>query len=120
MKALCIKQPWAWLIVHGFKDVENRTWPTRFRGRFLVIASSRATKSNVQRIRERVRKEFHIEIPEELEYGGIVGEAELVDCVKDCPSAWFEGPFGFVLKNGKTLPFKPRKGQLNFFDVRYP
>lgn len=26
MKALSIKQPWAWLICKGFKDVENRTW----------------------------------------------------------------------------------------------
>jgi len=26
MKALSIKQPWAWLICAGYKDVENRTW----------------------------------------------------------------------------------------------
>lgn len=26
MKALSIKQPWAWLICKGIKDVENRTW----------------------------------------------------------------------------------------------
>ncbi len=26
MKALSIRQPWAWLIVNGYKDVENRTW----------------------------------------------------------------------------------------------
>lgn len=27
MKAITIKQPWASLIVHGIKDIENRTWP---------------------------------------------------------------------------------------------
>ena len=32
MKALSIQQPWAWLIAHGKKDVENRTWATAFRG----------------------------------------------------------------------------------------
>lgn len=26
MKAIIIKQPWASLIVHGIKDIENRTW----------------------------------------------------------------------------------------------
>ena len=26
MKALSIKQPWAWLICAGYKDVENRNW----------------------------------------------------------------------------------------------
>jgi len=23
---LSIRQPWAWLITHGHKDIENRTW----------------------------------------------------------------------------------------------
>ena len=32
MKALTIKQPWASLIVHGIKDIENRTWRTDYRG----------------------------------------------------------------------------------------
>ena len=39
MKALSIKQPWAWLIVNGYKDIENRTWKTNYRGTFLVHAS---------------------------------------------------------------------------------
>jgi hypothetical protein len=40
MKILSVRQPWASLIVNGFKDVENRTWPTRYRGRILVHARS--------------------------------------------------------------------------------
>ena len=36
--ALSIRQPWAWLIVNGHKDIENRDWPTNFRGRLLVHA----------------------------------------------------------------------------------
>ena len=32
MKTLTIKQPWATLIAMGIKDIENRTWPTKFRG----------------------------------------------------------------------------------------
>ena len=31
-KAISIRQPWAWLIVNGYKDVENRIWPANLRG----------------------------------------------------------------------------------------
>ena len=37
MKAITIKQPWASLIVHGIKDIENRTWRTNYRGRVLPV-----------------------------------------------------------------------------------
>ena len=32
MKALTIKQPWAWAILHGGKDIENRNWFTSVAG----------------------------------------------------------------------------------------
>ena len=31
MKALSIRPPWAWAILHAAKDVENRTWKTNIR-----------------------------------------------------------------------------------------
>ena len=37
---LSIRQPWAWLIAHGWKNIENRTWPTGYRGRFLIHAAA--------------------------------------------------------------------------------
>jgi hypothetical protein len=43
MKALSIRQPWAWLILNAGKDIENRDWPTHFRGRFLIHASKGMT-----------------------------------------------------------------------------
>ena len=41
MKALSIKQPWASLIAHGIKDIENRNWKTHFRGRIYIHASAK-------------------------------------------------------------------------------
>jgi len=38
MRALSVKQPWAWLIVNGYKKIENRNWPTSFRGRIYIHA----------------------------------------------------------------------------------
>lgn len=108
MKVLSIKQPWAWLIVYGGKDIENRTWQTKYRGKFLVHASASLDKDAVYR--------FHNDLPLDLDFGGIIGEVELVDVVTNHSSKWFEGPFGFVLKNPRPLKYIPLKGKLNFFD----
>lgn len=40
MKALSIRQPWAWLIANGYKDIENRSWRTNYRGPVLIHASA--------------------------------------------------------------------------------
>lgn len=42
MKAITIKQPWASLIVHGIKDIENRTWPCpkKYLGQRVLIHAS--------------------------------------------------------------------------------
>ena len=40
-KAISIKQPWASLIAHGIKNIENRTWKTNFRGRIYIHASGK-------------------------------------------------------------------------------
>lgn len=120
MKALSIRQPWAWLIVNGFKDVENRSWATHFRGRILVHAGGKLD-ANIAMIKRENWEKFHLVFPnpEDLPTGGIVGEVEIVDClpVKKCPSAWASGPWCWVLRNGRPLPFKPFKGRLSFFEV---
>lgn len=40
MRALCVKQPYAWLIVTGQKTVEIRSWQTAYRGPILICASA--------------------------------------------------------------------------------
>jgi hypothetical protein len=49
--------------------------------------------------------------------GGIVGQAELVGCVTESSSRWFCGPYGFVIRDARPLPFKPCRGALGFFKV---
>ena len=46
MKALSLRQPWAWAVVEAGKDVENRRWNTKFRGDFLIHAASGWTKKH--------------------------------------------------------------------------
>jgi hypothetical protein len=39
MRALSVRQPWAWAIASAGKDVENRTRPTKHRGELAIHAS---------------------------------------------------------------------------------
>ncbi|WAC18850.1 ASCH domain-containing protein [Luteolibacter sp. SL250] len=121
MKALSIRQPWAWLIVNGHKDIENRQRRTHLRGRILVHAAGGMTRDEYSAAFV-MAEEQGINLPpfEHLERGGIVGEVEIVDCVDIDPSPWFFGEWGYVLKNAKPLPFVPLKGMLGFFNVHLP
>ncbi len=118
MIALSILQPWAWLIVNGHKDIENRTWVTHRRGQILIHAGKRWGREQREDL-EEVREQFpHIVLPDQFELGGIVGAARIIDCVSDSGSPWFNGPYGFALDQQRRAPaFVPWKGQLGFFHV---
>jgi hypothetical protein len=120
MKALSIRQPWAWLIVNGLKDIENRTWSSKFRGAFYVHASQKLDGSREEReaLCVWVWERFGVLLPadDELPVGGIVGSAHVVGVVEYSRSPWFKGPIGLVLDHAKPMPFRPYKGRLGFFD----
>lgn len=120
MKALSIRQPWAWLILNAGKDIENREWPTKFRGRFLIHASKGMTRDEyTDGVWTLEDTESRIVLPpfECLERGGIVGTAMLTDCVQKSASPWFFGRYGFEIRDAMPLPFRPFKGALGFFEV---
>lgn len=106
--AISIQQPWAWLIVNGFKDIENRDWPTKFRGRILIHAGKKIDHDAYQFLEEGFPM-LHVPSKDTIACltGGIVGEARIVDCVQESDSPWFFGKFGFVLEDQKVLPFAP-------------
>ena len=121
MKALSIQQPWAWLIARGYKDIENRSWPTKMRGPVLIHASKKADYSAVQthRLKDDILAILaqHGLSMDDLPRGGIVGKANIVDCVTNHESKWFEGEYGFVLADAEQHGFISCKGKLNFFKV---
>lgn len=121
--ALSIRQPWPWAILHAGKDIENRSWPTKYRGRILIHAGVAfdGSKQDVKDLLSRWSRTAGIETPaiEDLPRGGIVGAADIVDCVAHSDSTWFVGRYGFVLRNVRALPFHPCKGQLSFFKPQF-
>ena len=121
MKALSIKQPWASLIAHGIKDIENRTWATKYRGKVLIHASctwfkypnSDSTLGDLftdfqwEKIRENYDKNLYSilepkAIIDRLPTSAIIGEVDIIDCVINHPSIWAEKSdnYGRFQKNG--------------------
>jgi hypothetical protein len=101
LRVLSVRQPWAWLIVQGYKDIENRTWSTTYRGRLLIHASSKKPSLDLLL---QVKRDFKLNLPECFDLGGIVGFADVVDCVTSSRSRWMQGPIGWKLKNASPLP----------------
>ncbi len=60
MKALAVRQPYAWLIVNEHKKVEYRPWLTHYRGRFFVHANKAIDNAEVERVRLQKAKETFI------------------------------------------------------------
>ncbi|MEQ9887649.1 ASCH domain-containing protein [Pectobacterium zantedeschiae] len=120
MKALSIRQPWAWLIANGYKDIENRSWNTKYRGTVLIHASNGLTRREYEEVcRTVIDVIIPVDIPdfEEVARGGIVGIVTITGCVESSSSPWFFGPKGFTLSDARPLPFMPMKGKLSFFET---
>lgn len=77
MKVLTIKQPWATLIMLGYKKYEFRSWQTKYRGEILIHAGKGVDKEAMKRLKKY--------LPGELPSGKILGKATLVDCIKVTP-----------------------------------
>ena len=72
MKVLTIKEPWATLIIDGYKKYEFRSWKTNYRGKILIHAGLTLEKDSFKRF-----KDYNLDISK----GEIIGEAEVVDCI---------------------------------------
>jgi ASCH domain len=126
--ALSIRQPFAWAIFHAGMDIENRDWPTQQRGRVLIHAAAIVRQQDYELFQRACRDPENclgvaiaiaggLPRKEDLPRGGIIGDVEITDCVTEHASPWFSGPYGFVLRDARALPFMPYPGSLRFFDV---
>ena len=98
MRALSVRQPWAWAIFHAGKDVENRTWKNQHTMGSIAIHASRRTDP-LDLLPPRTR---HPE-PEDLVSGAIIGVVDVVGVVERHRSKWFAGPLGWVVRNPRAI-----------------
>ena len=124
MKVISIRQPWAALIVNGYKDYEFRSWKTNYRGKILIHASSMIDKKHFGLL-----KELNLE----YETGSIIGEVEIIDCIPITKEfedklidnnpkvyGYYHGRTGYAwhVINAKKIKPISAKGKLSFWE--YP
>ena len=73
MKVLTIREPWASLIINGYKKYEFRSWKTNYRGKLLIHAGKGIDKDMLY-----IVDKYNIKINP----GNILGEVEITDCIK--------------------------------------
>lgn len=116
MKALSLKQPWANLILEGYKTIETRKWKTNYRGDLLICSSQTFDAWNSQLC------ELYV-VPT-----GPCGMAlcivELYDCkpmtdddIKGACCVPYPKANSFFLRNIRPIEPFPVKGQLNIFNI---
>lgn len=104
MTVLSLRQPWAWVVVHLGKDIENRKWDTQFRGDFLIHASKGMTKDEyygcMMFCRQVLGSSVMRNFPplKALPRGVIVGAARLVGVLPPCPDCVCDADIGLVRK----------------------
>lgn len=126
---LTVYQPYAWAIVIGAKDIENRRWKSNHRGRLYIHAGRReCNESQVDNVTERVARHLRISMSAASEayrshrahgLGAIVGSVRMVGCATSYDSEWFEGTYGFILCDPELFnePI-PCKGRQRIFTFR--
>lgn len=117
--------PWAWAIPNALKDIENRSWMPKWKGKDLrgeILIHAAKKKMNDKdwfELQVYFDNKFNVDLPdiELLDFGGIVGKATIIDCVTESSSPWFErGLKGWVLKDQKPLEFISLRGQQRIFE----
>jgi len=102
LPTLSVKQPWAYLICSGIKDIENRTWkcPKKYIGQRVYIHASADKRLNLTILtREQYNEACEIftakgGVPvkpvDRWERSSIIGSVQIFNCVINHPSIWAE------------------------------
>jgi len=130
IKVLSIRQPWAWLICSGYKDIENRSWRTNYRGQLYIHAGKSFDWDALDYLKGYFLNEYYVSvcvyfgikgrmnIRHHEDFGAIVGSVNLTDCIQNSRSIWAQrGLFHWELHDPLELAPIPLKGQLGIFEV---
>ena len=117
LRCLSVRQPWAWAIVNGLKDIENRSWSTEYRGPIVIHAGTNRT------VARRLLKNVDAALPTiTLAYGALIGMVEVTDVLPLTAElesdSWAWGPFCWRLASPRRFKDPiPAKGQLNLYTL---
>lgn len=108
-RVVTVRQPWAWAIASGLKDVENRR--RRISSGLLAIHAGRSHDP----AGDTMLAQLGIEVPRSLDYGAVVAVAAVVDCVSDSSSPWaspgcWHWLIGSVVALDRPIPLRGMAG----------
>ena len=128
MKTISIQEPYATLILQGYKKIETRSWKTSYRGEILIHAS--ISKKYLNSLNDKEVLDLIQDI--DLNYGKILCKATLIDCMEMTPKfieeikknhkeyilgLYEEGRYAWILDNVKPLKNPiPVKGKLGLWN----
>jgi hypothetical protein len=115
VKALTLRQPWAWATIYGGKDVENRRWKTRHRGPLLIHAGMEIDPGGSASVLKTLADPFVFARPQVAweARGAIIGLVFLADILTDSSSRWaLPGWYNWALEFPSPIdPPMPHRGQ---------
>lgn len=116
MYAITLRQPWADCIAHFGKRVENRTWkpPAHLLGERIAIHAGKRFDTvghdwllrNPDLVGPNAIMSYALCLVlagKNRPRGAVVATAILADVVTEGDSPWFAGPYGWLLREVKTL-----------------
>ncbi|MCW5319090.1 ASCH domain-containing protein [Nostoc sp. KVJ3] len=119
MKAISVRQPWAWGIIYSTKDIENRGWPINYRGDILIYAAKKCTKKEYE-IASIFCQSMSVSIPEliSLRRGQVIGIVTIVDCkFSQVASGWgMPEQYHWKLENPREItpiPYRTHLGSIH-------
>jgi hypothetical protein len=113
-KAMTLRQPWAWLVIRGIKNIENRGRRFHYRGRIAVHASKTLRNEEY----EAACKKYGRPIPKKkLKLGRTIGTVEIADLVGSHRSKWFSRPYGLALAKPRPCKFVHLSGQFGLWNL---
>ena len=125
VRAIAIKQPHAWAVIHAGKDIENRSeaaanaYRPAVGRRVFIHASKGMTRAEYERAAAFMASiGVACPAPADLIYGGVIGSVLVERIVTRHSSPWFAGPVGLVLTDPRPEPFRPMRGQVGLFKVQ--
>jgi len=121
IRAISVRQPFAWAIVQGLKPWENRPRRFGYRGALLIHAGKTLMRADYAAACALVERLSGRRPPALPELGGIVGAALLTACAEPLERdlQWRgAGQFGLRLEHAVVLPFRAYRGALGLFKVK--
>ena len=112
-RCLTVHQPYAWAIMVGAKDVENRKQQRKYTGRLYIHVGKTENVDAVEEVTERVAEHLGISASaararyrryiERWGLGAIIGYVRMFGCAVSHESEWFKGPYGYLLRDPVQL-----------------